>query len=141
MTINRQAVFDKTTGRCAYCGCPLKFANFQVDHLFPQCRAHMYPKDMAGGVDAFLNLFPTCAKCNNYKHAMFLETFRSELEKQITRLKKSAQFDRALRYEQVEVTEKPIVFYFETLFSSAGLITDLPRQMQTKKQRTKFVVK
>lgn len=44
-----------------------------------------------------------------------LEDFRHELSRQVTRLHRYAQFQRALRYGQVEITEKPIVFYFERI--------------------------
>ena len=110
MKINRQAVYEKYDGHCAYCGCEIEFKKFQVDHYWPQCLSHLEP-----GLepDRFENLMPSCAKCNIHKYAMRPEMWRGELGKQVLRLKKNAQFDRALRFDQIEITERPIVFYFE----------------------------
>lgn len=115
MKIDREAVFQKCCGLCAYCGCQISFKGFHVDHVHPKARAHMWPKTMPGGVDSLENLLPSCRKCNNYKGAMFLEDFRLLLSKQVERLQKRADFDRALRFGQVQLFESPIVFYFESL--------------------------
>lgn len=31
----RMAVYQKTKGHCAYCGCALEFSAMQVDHVVP----------------------------------------------------------------------------------------------------------
>ena len=31
----RMAVYRKTNGRCAYCGCVLEYKDMQVDHIIP----------------------------------------------------------------------------------------------------------
>ena len=31
----RRAVYDKTHGHCAYCGCNIGFEDMQVDHVVP----------------------------------------------------------------------------------------------------------
>lgn len=118
MKIDRKDVFEKCYGNCAYCGQQLKFKGFQVDHLYSRRLGARFPKSIKGGINCFKNLMPSCRKCNNFKGAMSLEDFRSELGKQIERLKKNAQFDRALRFNQVQITESPIVFYFEKIYES-----------------------
>ena len=108
MLIDRKAVYDKYNGHCAYCGCELK--KMQVDHLIPQ---HLEVMETQNYRDRFENLMPSCQKCNIHKHGMRLETWRRELERQVSMLKKNTQFQRALRYGQIALTLKPVIFYFE----------------------------
>ena len=56
--IDRQAIYAKYGGRCAYCGHPIDIKDMQVDHIFPKWR---------GGPDAMENLNPSCRMCNFYK--------------------------------------------------------------------------
>ena len=44
---------------------------------------------------------------------MDIEVWRKELSLQVSRVRKYSQFDRALRFGQILITEKPIEFYFE----------------------------
>ena len=115
----RWKVYDKYTGHRAYCGCEMELKNFQVDHIWPQHIAHHQPSLDPNRPE---NLNPACAKCNNYKTGMKLEEFRSDLQLQVDRLQKNAQFDRALRFKQVEITESPIIFYFEKVKKEGGEI-------------------
>ena len=115
---NRTDIYNKFDGHCAYCGQGIEFKNMQVDHYWPQSRAHQKPDE---DNNRFENLMPSCRKCNNFKSSMRPEEFRNELQKQVERLRKKAQFDRALRFNQVEINEKPIAFYFELLAKGYGL--------------------
>ncbi len=108
----RVKVFEKYGCICAYCGCEITLKNFQVDHIWPQHLAHWHPKLDNNRLE---NLNPSCRKCNNFKHGMKLEEFRKELQQQVLRLRKNSQFDRAIRYKQIEIIESPIVFYFEKI--------------------------
>ncbi len=63
---DRQKVFDKYEGRCAYCGCEL-VKGWHVDHIDPI---------VYGGSNEMQNLNPSCKYCNNYKCHSKLETFR-----------------------------------------------------------------
>jgi hypothetical protein len=84
----------------------------------PPFLKHLTEKD----VNHIDNLFPSCKTCNSWKTVFDLETFRDELEKQIKRLNSySANYRMAKRYGLVEETEKPIVFYFETMDSDNDL--------------------
>jgi len=107
----RLTVYNKFNGRCAYCGREITYKQMQVDHYWPQFLKH---HKVGVDNDHIDNLFPSCAKCNNHKHGMRAEMWRDELALQVKRLRKNAQFDRALRFGQVEIKESPIVFYFET---------------------------
>ena len=118
MKIDRQKVFDKYNGHCAYCGCDLKYSNMQVDHLVPIWRGvpdiSLQNMDVIRGEDSIENMMPSCRYCNNYKHSFSLEIFRSELAKQLERANKtSSNYRMAKRYNQVKETLKPIIFYFE----------------------------
>ena len=82
----------------------------QVDHFWPQCLAH-FESDL--DANRFSNLMPSCAKCNNHKHGMRPETWRREIYRQVEMLRRNTNFQRALRYGQISITQSPIVFYFE----------------------------
>jgi len=105
----RIKVHEKYNGHCAYCGREITVKQMQVDHYWPQFLSHLRPDDN----NDFDNLMPSCAKCNNHKRGMRPEVWREELTLQIARLKKNAQFNRALRFGQLKITESPIIFYFE----------------------------
>jgi 5-methylcytosine-specific restriction endonuclease McrA len=119
MKINRQQVYDKYNGRCAYCGEAITIKQMQVDHIWPQQLSHWH-KDIDPNRPENLN--PSCAKCNNFKHGYRLDgdnhgasSFRYELQKQVERLRKNPQFDRALRFGLVQIIDKPVEFYYEKL--------------------------
>ena len=103
----REQVHQKYGGRCAYCGHEITQRKMQVDHLWPK---------VDGGTDDFENLNPSCRYCNNYKLFWSLQQFRAKLADQV-RLGRdhSVNFRLAERYEQIAITPKPIVFYFETV--------------------------
>ena len=108
--ITRKIVYHKYGGRCAYCGAHLKYERMQVDHWWPKRLAYEKPNI---NINDMSNLMPACQPCNIHKHAMRPEVWRKELKRQVEMLKKNTQFKRALRFGQVEIIDKPIVFYFE----------------------------
>lgn len=82
-SIRRQAIWDKTGGRCAYCGLKLHqdsvksiTSNYQswmeIDHLTS-------PKD--GGGEELANCVPSCSSCNASKGRKSLEAFRYQCAK------------------------------------------------------------
>jgi len=66
------AIWDKTDGRCWYCGHALNpWKNFTVDHIQPLS---------SGGTDDISNLAPCCYRCNSIKGTHGdLENLRNEL--------------------------------------------------------------
>lgn len=102
----------KFGGKCGYCGCtPDKI---HIDHIHPVANGHQLAryKDL-NHID---NLMPSCFSCNNFKMNFSLEDFRRELSEQVNRARKySVNFRLAERYGQIQVTESPIKFYFETV--------------------------
>lgn len=104
MKINRQQVFDKYNGHCAYCGCEIS-NKWQVDHIWPKSD---------GGSNDISNLNPACCSCNNYKSTHDLEFFRKEIHKQVERLRRDKPtFRMAERFGQITCNQKPVIFYFE----------------------------
>ena len=88
----------------------LEAVHLQDLYFWPQFLSHLQ-RGMDNNREE--NLMPSCAKCNNHKHGMQPEVWRKELERQVSMLRKNTQFDRALRFGQLAITEKPVVFYFE----------------------------
>ena len=115
MKIDRQKVYEKYNGHCAYCGEVIEFKNMQVDHFWPKCLSYQEPNF---DPDRDENLMPSCRKCNNHKHGMRLETWRREIQRHLDMLQKNTQFQRALRFGLVKMTPKPIVFYYEQFVKS-----------------------
>lgn len=130
---DRQKVFDKYGGKCAYCGCELQ-KGWHVDEIEPVVRNWKYVWDsslnrnrkVADGcchperfhID---NQNPSCASCNINKHSMPLEEFRKTIAKFVNSLNLySVQYKFAKKYGLVEETQKPVVFYFETLKSTTN---------------------
>lgn len=73
----RQKVYNKYNGHCAYCGCELEYKDMQVDHLIPlNDWNNSYTDEELWSMD---NLMPSCRLCNHYKRSYTLEHF---LEKQ-----------------------------------------------------------
>jgi 5-methylcytosine-specific restriction endonuclease McrA len=111
----RQLVFLKYDGRCAYCGCELS-KGWHVDHLKP-IRRKKYKKEecrypQRACID---NYMPACASCNINKHAMKLEDFRNLVAGFMKHLnERNTQYKIAKRFGLVIENIQPVVFYFET---------------------------
>lgn len=109
----RMMVYNKTGGRCAYCGSEITLRQMQVDHLIPM---EFYEAYMAMGqdLDQIDNFLPACRSCNNYKHTLTLEKFRTALERMPEVLMRdSVTYRNAVRFGLVTPTPHPVVFYFE----------------------------
>ena len=75
----RQKIYDKCHGHCAYCGCKMEYKDMQVDHIIPLHR---------GGTDTMGNMLPACRSCNHYKATLTAGEFReyiSEIPKRLQR--------------------------------------------------------
>lgn len=115
-TTERQAVYGKCGGRCAYCGCELAFKDMQADHV-----VSLYGH---GGADEPDNMLPACRSCNHYKGSSTLENFRKNIERftQVL-MRDSVTYKNAVRFGQVVPNSHKVVFYFEKLgieFPSEG---------------------
>jgi 5-methylcytosine-specific restriction endonuclease McrA len=131
---DRQIIFDKYNGHCAYCGCELE-KGWHIDELIPVQRGFEYITNEKGKrvwdfekgeyKKKFIiehpenfninNQMPACASCNINKHSMSLEDFRLLIQGFIKHLNEiNTQYKIAKRYGLVKEEIKPVVFYFET---------------------------
>lgn len=104
----RQKVYEKYSGRCAYCGKKIEYKEMQVDHLIP---LEGYTQN---GTNDFENLMPACRRCNHYKRANTLEGWRKMIETIPQKLERDSYIYRvAMDYRLVEPMPHKIRFYFE----------------------------
>ena len=97
---NRRKIYDITNGRCYYCGCPLDFDNFYMDHVEPK---------KWGGKNKD-NLVPACPDCNHAKSDLSVEAFRSKIASMPTEKHIGRMIAKYFSFENTEVK-----FYFERL--------------------------
>lgn len=127
MKVDRQKVYDKYNGRCAYCGCEMKIKDMQVDHCLSQYNFATHIKNnwripeflqhlTIDDVNHIDNLMPSCRSCNNYKSTYNLQLFREEIQAQSERLYKNQPMVRlAERFGILTLTKKEVIFHFETV--------------------------
>lgn len=115
----REAIYNKYDGHCAYCGKKIEYKDMQVDHVIPQRRCT--PRAGRGRVPIEVveneeNLKPSCRSCNHYKRAHSLETFRRYIEEIPMKLQRDSYIYKiGLRYNLVTEHPRKIKFYFEQI--------------------------
>ena len=116
--INRQEVYNKCQGHCAYCGKEITLKQMQVDHKEPIFRNYSEKEldsiKRVRGTDDTNNLLPSCARCNRWKSTFTTEQFRQEISLQIKRLNNNhSNYRMAKDYNLIQETNEPVVFYYE----------------------------
>lgn len=135
MKINREEVFNKYCGLCAYTGKPLG-DDWQVDHIIPKSSYAWHQlvevKIKLGinyNCNDFENLLPAIKIINHYKRSLDLEGFRkymSNFHKRISKLPKNPYSEKTIKRKKYMLTvadlfgitiDKPFngKFYFETI--------------------------
>lgn len=131
---DRKKVFEKTDGKCAYCGCDLQ-KGWHVDEMEPVRRDYIsipvkkdgrysHHKRVLNSVmhpERFHidNQWPACAACNIQKGSFTIEQFRRNIAAFVVSLNRdSTQYKFAKKFGLVKETEQPVIFYFETLSTS-----------------------
>ena len=111
----RQSVYRKYDGHCAYCGREITFKEMQVDHYWPQWNGMF--ADKLGGFDVndIANLMPSCRRCNHYKRAHLPEDFRKIMKTLHERIEKIYIVRVAIDYGIVQLKPFDGKFYFERL--------------------------
>lgn len=125
----RDELRRKFGGRCGYCGEPL--TKMHADHIEPALRITSDPwgrplptedrrlrkpeRNVVG------NMMPSCGPCNISKGGYSIEEWRRLLERapEIVAREKSI-FRAGVRFGVIEVTGKPVVFYFERAAREGG---------------------
>ena len=115
---DREIIFGKYGGKCAYCGCELQ-KGWHIDHIEP--KFHNWSDDdvkihlkKPRGNDDIENYNPACPRCNRWKATYTIEQFRKEISLQTERLKRdSASYRMALDYGLITENLESTKFYFE----------------------------
>ena len=122
---DREIIFNKYGGKCAYCGDDLK-KGWHVDELLPVRRNYFYDsvkkKTVLDKENPYYhpermnidNQMPSCPSCNINKHSGTIEEFRNLIQgfkKHLNEI--NTQYKISKRYGLVVEVEKPVVFYFE----------------------------
>jgi hypothetical protein len=109
----RQKVFEKYNGHCAYCGCEISFDDMQVDYLIPLRLAEL-GRVSTDKVMSFENYMPACRTCNHYKWGNSLEGFRKIVDRIPKKLiRDNCTYKAGIKYGVLEANKKPVKFYFE----------------------------
>jgi len=105
----RTAIFNKTGGKCAYCGCKINQYTFTIDHVTPRSY---------GGTNAYENLLPACKSCNSSKAQGSVEWLRIR-NKFIAKFERKVSkdvIDFCIENELMEQLNLPDhKFYFEVM--------------------------
>lgn len=103
----RQTVYDKCGGYCAYCGTEITMKQMQVDHVIPVG---------LNGENTMENYLPACRSCNYIKSTLSLEGFRNIINRwPHTLARDSVTYKNAVRFGVVTETPHEVVFYFEQI--------------------------
>lgn len=111
----RLEVYAKYDGHCAYCGKEIEYKDMQLDHLIPRQRER-FKKYTEAEIECFENYMPSCRRCNHYKRAHSLETFRTMIEEIPNKLfRDNYIYKVGLDYGLLEAHKQKVTFYFEWL--------------------------
>lgn len=114
----RIAVYNKFNGHCAYCGKELEYKDMQLDHMIPRQRER-FKKYSEEEIECFENYMPSCRRCNHYKRASSIESFRKMIEEIPKKLLRDSYIYKVgLDYKLVEPHEHKVKFYYETIADS-----------------------
>lgn len=117
----REALYQKYNGRCAYCGAEIKIEEMQADHIFSIYHAESgrvagYNVPTDEQLNSIDNFRPSCRACNYYKSTYDIDSFRRAIKEMLWKnLKKTFAYRMALKYGLIEEHDINIEFYFEKL--------------------------
>lgn len=115
----REALYEKYGGRCAYCGAKIKIGEMQADHIFSVYHTETgrlcgYDTPTDDELNSLNNFRPACRQCNYYKGVYSTDSFRSAIKEMLWKnLRKTFAYRMALKYGLIEEHDIDIVFYFE----------------------------
>jgi 5-methylcytosine-specific restriction endonuclease McrA len=122
---DRELIFNKYDGKCAYCGCELT-KGWHADHIKPIVRDFIYQINKqrfeTNGIcrnpenENLQNYNPSCPSCNTQKNSYTLEQFRENIKQFVNSLNQySTQYKFAKKYGLVSETNIEVKFHFETV--------------------------
>ncbi|MFA5375825.1 MAG: HNH endonuclease signature motif containing protein [Dehalococcoidia bacterium] len=128
----RLQVWNKSGGKCWYCGCDLPATGWHADHFLPVERK--LKSERKNGYDRLVptgevnyperenidNLVPSCSACNILKGGNTAEDFRYLLERIKTSIFHHSIARAAKRFGFLEIKEQPIVFWYEKQEQNGG---------------------
>lgn len=147
MKIDRQKVYEKYEGHCAYCGREIKFKEMQVDHIIPKSELKYHFKvtpppghesvynKIEKKIMSFENLMPSCRLCNHYKRSQSLEEFRITIKTLNERLGKIYIFRVAMNFGIVETKWWDGLFYFEKKMSIKEFVEARQKRIREQRER------
>lgn len=123
--IEREVIFSKYGGKCAYCGTDLE-KGWHADHIKPIIRKSKYNRKKGKYVqtgecerpenEIAENYNPSCPSCNIQKNSYTVEEFRRNIKKFVKSLNLySTQYKFAKKYGLIKENEIKVTFYYETL--------------------------
>lgn len=105
----REKVYQKYSGHCAYCGKEIAYKDMQVDHIVP-----LADYTFGRGENTIENLMPACRRCNHYKRANPLEAWRRMIEEIPYKLERDSYIYKVgIDYGLIEPKPHKVIFYFE----------------------------
>lgn len=110
----RERIYEKYVGHCAYCGRKITIKEMQIDHYYPKS-LEGYAKTYFIDVDSFQNKMPSCRRCNHYKRAELPENFRKNMKTLHERIAKIYINKVAIDYGIITIKPFDGRFYFEYL--------------------------
>lgn len=114
MNKKRQQIWDKTGGKCWYCGSDLPEKGWHADHVEPIRRNWWENTCLNPENENEDNKVPTCASCNIQKGPLSVEQFRGKIAGFINSLNLyHTQYAVAKRYGLITETVRPVEFWFE----------------------------
>ena len=112
MNKKRKVIYDKSGGKCWYCGCELE-KGWHADHFHP-IRRNSDGTCLNPENDTEDNKVPSCPQCNRLKSSLNIECFRSTIKQFIDSLNLySTQYKFAKKYGLVVESEHKVSFWFE----------------------------
>lgn len=116
---DREIIFNKYGGKCAYCGCELQ-KGWNADHIEAHWHTLTHEKAEKVGIkkgsNDIENFNPSCPRCNKWKATFSIDEFRREIQLQIQRLNAyNPNYRLAKDYGLLSETPRPVKFYFETI--------------------------
>ncbi len=119
----RRTIWNKSGGKCWYCGCDLSEKGWHADHFEPIRRDFKYISGVGFRTtgecdhperDNEDNKVPACASCNIQKSSNSLEGFRRSIQDFVNSLNSyHNQYKFAKKYGLVQETNEKVQFWFE----------------------------